>query len=79
MSEKLGEWDVIGEFSTYPAPDPDAGKPWIVQSWVPLEMVSDPDPNSHMDSERWCVTLAEGKIVELRAGDRIVVLRRSSQ
>jgi hypothetical protein len=71
----LSEYTVVGEFDEYPKGDTDAGRPRIIQSWLPDRYITDPDPEAK-GKVVWCVSLAGGKCVQLRKGDKVVVLRK---
>jgi hypothetical protein len=62
-------YKILGEFG----PDYE-GVPNLIQSWVPMEFPTDLDPAKKHYNSVWRVSLI-GKRVELRPGDRVVVLR----
>jgi hypothetical protein len=65
---------ILGEFDTIKG-GLDDGCPNLIQSWVPMKYPCDLDPAKKHYGGVWCVSLAGGKRVELRPGDRVIVLR----
>ena len=72
MLPMLDGYEIIGECA--PSKPPNRG-PNIIQGWVPLHLVDDPDPTKPKSKSKWCISLDGDKSVELRNGDRVVVLR----
>jgi hypothetical protein len=67
-------YKMLGEFQPH-KDGLDKGVPNLIQSWVPLKFKTDLDPAKRHFNSVWCVSLGYGKRVELRSGDRVVVLR----
>lgn len=73
----LSNYTVVGEVPEYPAGDYYEGYPLVSHKWVHKKFITDPDPRRINDSAdgRYTLTLKGAGEVELRKGDKVVVLR----